>query len=194
MLQLTPLGPGVLGPELPRLRMSFQADPHCRDSLAAWLEAQHAQVPSDQLVVVHQWCPRFKRELRLNFQDLNQVAKARAAATQGVTARGAAAAELAAARQQVEDSSDAALPAAIARLVAARTAFAAIQQAEELLAQQRRRQQWVHAGERPNPVMTSMLHPRKGAGQLHCWPACTWFWTSGGGWSQSRQHSRSAVC
>jgi hypothetical protein len=131
--------------------------------LAAWLEQQQSEVPTDQLAVVQQWWPNFKRQLRLKVQDLNQVAKARREASEGATARGTAAAELGAARQQVEDSSDATLPAAIDRMVAARTAFAQIQQAEEAMAKQQRKQQWVHMGERPNPVMTSMLRPPKGA-------------------------------
>jgi hypothetical protein len=48
-------------------------------------------------------------------------------------------------------------------MVAARTAFAQIQQAEEAIARQQRKQQWVHIGERPNPVMTSILRPPNGA-------------------------------
>jgi hypothetical protein len=143
--------------------LSLQSDAYCRRRLAEWLEQQQAEVPTDQLAVVQQWWPTFKRQLRLKVQDLNQVAKGRRETSEDATARGAAATELVAARQQVEDSSDVTLPAAIDRMVAARTAFAQIQQAEEAIARQQRQQQWVHIGERPNPVMTSMLRPPKGA-------------------------------
>jgi hypothetical protein len=65
LMQLLPDGPGVLGPRLPRLRLSLQSDAYCRRRLGEWLEQQQAEVPTDQLAVVQQWRPTFKRQLRL---------------------------------------------------------------------------------------------------------------------------------
>jgi hypothetical protein len=55
--QLQPRGPGVLGPGLRRLRMSFQRDAQCRAEMQAWLVSQ--QPPADAATLVDQWWPAF---------------------------------------------------------------------------------------------------------------------------------------
>lgn len=158
VLQLLPSGPGVMGPGLPKLKLSMQSDGYCRGQLAAWLEEQLTACPEDQHAAV-QWWPSFERMLRLKVSDLNQVARQRKTAAEGLTSRGAAKAALQAAKEKVDAASSAALPAAIDALMAARTTWAQILTAEENLAKQRRKQQWVHSGERPSPVMTARLRP-----------------------------------
>lgn len=163
VMQLLPSGPGVLGPGLPKLRLSLQGDRQCEQQLAAWLTEQEAAMPADDLSVVG-WWSGFKQRLRLKVQALNREARDRRA-NQGAEARRREAwAAVQASRQRLAHCSDgAAASAAVARLQADATALASLLTQEEAVMQQRRRQQWVHSGERPHPAMTKMLRPSQGA-------------------------------
>lgn len=161
MAQLQPRGPGVLGPGLKRLRMSFQANAACRSAMQQWLVSQ--QPPADAASVISQWWPAFKRQLAAKMIELNRQAKQAQAAQPPAAQQAAAAAAVLAAHAQLETCSEAALPATLDAAVQARTQLAELQQQQEECQRQRRRQQWVHQGERPGPAMTRILKPPKGA-------------------------------
>jgi len=162
VLQLLPGSPGVFGPGLKRLRLSFMADAQCRLDMRTWLVQQ--QPPAgDAAAVLDDWYPTFKTELVDKIEALNALARQRSAAQAGAVARAAAAATLLAAQQQLQQCAEAAVPAALQAVMTAREGFALIQQADEALAQQRRRQQWVHGGERPSPAMSRIMSPPKAA-------------------------------
>ena len=164
VVQLLPGQPGVFGPGLPRLRMSLLCDPQCQQDLADWLTAQAASMPTDPLVLVQQWWLPFKDNLRTKVQELNRAARDRRAGQPQATQRRAAWEAVTAARSQVAECQDPAqLPAAMAQLQAATETLAQLLAEEEAVLQQRRREQWVHAGERPHPVMTKMVRPSQGA-------------------------------
>jgi hypothetical protein len=68
--QLQPRGPGVLGPGLQRLRISFQRDVQCRAAMQAWLVSQ--QPPTDAATLIDHWWPAFKRRLAAKFAERNR--------------------------------------------------------------------------------------------------------------------------
>eukprot|EP00775_Hariotina_reticulata_P015073 gene15073-biopygen1047 len=96
-------------------------------------------------------------------QHLNHQRQQQQHNTQAAVQRAAAAAAVHAAHQQLAACDQPAVPAALDALVTARHAFASIQASEERVAQQRRRQQWVHNGERPGPLLSQVLKPPKAA-------------------------------
>ena len=161
MAQLQPRGPGVMGPGLRRLRLSFQAAAACRSAMQRWLVSQ--QPPADATAVVTQWWPAFKQQLAAKIVELNRQAKQLQTAQPPAAQHAAAVTAVLAAHVQLETCSTAALPATLASVVHARTQLAELQQQQEELQRQRRRQQWVHQGERPGPAMTRILKPPKGA-------------------------------
>lgn len=162
MMQLAPDQPGVFGPGLRKLRLTFLPDAACKADLAAWLAAQ--ELPADDRHLLDTWWPAFKQQLTHKVQQLNAIAKQHAAGLSAGQQRAAAAAAVVCAHAAVERCTDAELPATLQRLMAARHQFAAMQADQEDWARTTRRQQWIHAGERPNPVMTRILRPPKAAG------------------------------
>eukprot|EP00775_Hariotina_reticulata_P015138 gene15138-biopygen1659 len=129
--------------------------------MQAWLTAQ--QPPSDPAALVDNWWPAFKAGLVSQVQHLNHQRQQQQHNTQAAVQRATAAAAVHAAHQQLAACDQPAVPAALDALVTARHAFASIQASEERVAQQRRRQQWVHNGERPGPLLSQVLKPPKAA-------------------------------
>eukprot|EP00775_Hariotina_reticulata_P011420 gene11420-biopygen13301 len=161
LLQLLSRHPGQFGPGIARLRLSFLDCSVTRDAMQAWLTAQ--QPPSDPAALVDNWWPAFKVGLVSQVQHLNHQRQQQQHNTQAAVQRATAAAAVHAAHQQLAACDQPAVPAALDALVTARHAFASIQASEERVAQQRRRQQWVHNGERPGPLLSQVLKPPKAA-------------------------------
>ena len=163
VLQLLPAGPGMMGPGLPKLRLSMLGVLQCEQQLAAWLLAEEAAMPSDQAAIIV-WWGNFKRRLQRKVLELNQAAKAWRAAHGSEARRREAWDAVQTARRDLAQCQDPAqVPVVVAQLQTASEALARLLTQEENSMRQRRRQQWVHLGERPHPAMTRMLQPSKGA-------------------------------
>lgn len=160
-VQLLPAHTGVLGPGLPRLRLSLQPDAHCRQCLRDWLTSQQPPAAADELV--DSWWPTFTARLRDKVRELNSLARSRQAGLSRAAQRASFTAALFTANARLHDCSDSELSAALSAVVDNRSRLATLQAEDEVVAQERRRQRWVHSCERPSPVMTRQLQPPKAA-------------------------------
>ena len=165
VVQLLPAHVGAVGPGLPRLRLTLQSDPVCRQTLHAWLALQ--QPPDSPEMVLDAWWPAFKQQLQQQVCNLNYVARQRRAGRSQPATQAAVTAQLAAARARLETCPDADLSDTLQHVVASASQLATLQQEAEALQRGRRRQDWVHSGERPSPIMSKLLQPPKGGTYIH---------------------------
>ena len=108
------------------------------------------------------WWPRFKRRLAVKARELDARAAQAAAARPAAVA--AAAAALAAACARVEAGEEGALP----EVVGARRQYAAASRAAAGEGVARARHEWLHAGERPCPLLTALTRPPTGSRRIPC--------------------------
>ena len=154
VLELLPARPpAAAGRGVPRARLDFLSDAGLERRFSAWLSAQVQTAPSDAAALLA-WWPGFKRRL-LGCARALQAAWRNGGPEQGdgalVQQVKDAVAQLgrASGQQQVE--------VALGRVAASRAALRFSQQRVWQSSERLLRQQWLHAGERPQPVITEQL-------------------------------------
>ncbi|KAI3437676.1 hypothetical protein D9Q98_000126 [Chlorella vulgaris] len=154
-LTLVGLLPSGVGPGLRRARLGFFSSPALLLQMTAWLTAQLAEAPADDLAFLL-WWPPFKRRWLSKCGELHAASR--------LVAQGAEAAgdQLAGLHMALDGGDDAVLPA----IIAARQRFVEAAAASEAEAATRRRQQWLHAGERPSKPLTRRLRSKRSAGAV----------------------------
>jgi len=165
VMTLLPLAHGALGPGLQRKHVSFIKDFQCRDVMQQWLTSQ--QPPNDPTLLLDQWYPTFLTDLNGKIDELNRSAAHHRTAHRTADYASAVAA-LTLGHQQLSTCSDAALLGVLAVLSTARANLANLQATAEAHEQSCRRQQWVHSGERPGPLLSKILKPPKAATYIRC--------------------------
>ncbi|KAL4852850.1 Transposon TX1 uncharacterized protein [Chlorella vulgaris] len=151
-LTLVGLLPSGVGPGLRRARLGFFSSPALLLQMTAWLTAQLAEAPADDLAFLL-WWPPFKRRWLSKCGELHAASRLMA---QGAEAAGD---QLAGLHMALDGGDDAVLPA----IIAARQRFVEAAAASEVEAATRRRQQWLHAGERPSKPLTRRLRSKRSA-------------------------------
>lgn len=150
-----PLGPGVR-----RARLSaIWGNAAMRLQLQQTIQQLAAEAPADPATLLI-WWPSFKGRVLNACQSLARQARA---ASQGPLAqqRAAAANAIQAAFVAVQESGTVEeAAAALSQVTAARQQWCACVQQQAAAQEWQRRKEWVHAGERPNPVFTAVLNPR----------------------------------
>ncbi|KAI3427913.1 hypothetical protein D9Q98_006305 [Chlorella vulgaris] len=154
-LTLVGLLPSGVGPGLRRARLGFFSSPALLLQMTAWLTAQLAEAPADDLAFLL-WWPPFKRRWLSKCGELHAASRLMA---QGAEAAGD---QLAGLHMALDGGDDAVLPA----IIAARQRFVEAAAASEAEAATRRRQQWLHAGERPSKPLTRRLRSKRLAGAV----------------------------
>jgi exonuclease III len=159
VLELLPArSQAAAGRGVPRARLDFLADASLERRFSAWLSAQVQAAPSDAAALLA-WWPGFKRRVLGCTRALQAawrssgpgpsssvlVQQVRDAVAQLGRANG---------QQQVE--------AAMGRVAASRAALRFSQQRVWQSSERLLRQQWLHAGERPQPVITEQLRALDG--------------------------------
>ncbi len=140
------------GPGLPRARLHFLDCPGLREEMLAWLEQSAGGAPETPAALLA-WWPSFKSALVARTNQLSRVARDRV--IRAAYAEVDALQEAAAAFAEVEQG----VPGAAARAASARSraAVAAVQASQPLV--RRTRHTWLRTGERPSPVVTSLVRP-----------------------------------
>ncbi|KAI3432715.1 hypothetical protein D9Q98_004258 [Chlorella vulgaris] len=154
-LTLVGLLPSGVGPGLRRARLGFFSSPALLLQMAAWLTAQLAAAPADDLAFLL-WWPPFKRRWLSKCGELHAASRLMA---QGAEAAGD---QLAGLHVALDGGDDAVLPA----IIAARQRFVEASAASEAEAATRRRQEWLHAGERPSKALARRLRSKRLAGAV----------------------------
>ena len=165
VMTLLPVGHGALGPGLKSKRLPFNSDVGCRTAMQQWLVSQ--QPPDDPAVLLDQWYPAFLTNLCAKIDELNSAAAHHRAAARAAD-YAATIAMMTLGHQQLATCADAALMGVMAVLLTARTNLARLKMTAEQHEQQHRRQQWVHSGERPGPLLSKLLKPPKAATYIRC--------------------------
>jgi hypothetical protein len=138
------------------------ADPEAKAELQQYAAQLAAEAPQEDAQLLA-WYPVAKGKLLQQCMSLSKQVRQRQAASQ-MQPRQAATAALVAAYEAVEGSA-AGQPTEVALLqvVHARQQWRDTVTHQAQLDEWRRRKEWVHPGERPNPVLTGMLNPKQAA-------------------------------
>ena len=120
-----------------------------------------ARMPADDAGLLA-WWPGFKQDLAAKARELDARAVLAAAARPAALAEAAAALE--AAGKRVERGEDGALPGFVEK----RRQYASAARAAAEGASDRARHEWLHAGERPCPLLTAMTRPPASSRHIPC--------------------------
>ena len=152
LLELGPKRPEAVGSGLPRARTDFmRRHRDLAEDLRQEAERLASAAPADDYAFLI-WWPRFKAALRVRARHLRRIARAADSALtqQEVAAR----ALLVQAHDRIAQGLD-----ALQLAVDARARFVAAAMSASKAAHMRERYQWLHAGERPSPVLTRLMRP-----------------------------------
>ena len=167
VLQLCARRAASQGRGLPRARVQrIWEVPAVRQVLEQRLQEMAQEAPQDQQALLD-WWPIFKRRCLVLCMQLGREARTHSLGV-GMQQRQAAQAQLVAAFDAVERGvQPAQLPAALQQVLQAREHWRGQVAAQAQSAEWSRRREWVHGGERPNPVLTSQVRPRAPREQQH---------------------------
>lgn len=148
----------AVGPGLPRVRMHFAKVEGLRTELVLWLGQQAGAAPADPAGLLA-WWPGFKRRLATKARRLSAAARAERLGLVGA----AAAAQQAMQQANTVVDQGAGDPGALDALVTARRQYAAAAAAAGAYHARAVRATWLHAGERPCPLLTRLVRPPQDA-------------------------------
>ena len=147
-------GAAEVGPGLRRVRLHFAKHEDLEDEFSKWLEGEQQRMPpAPDHQAVLRWWPGLKARVAIKARQLNQRVADRL--RQAPAAVAAAEQEVEAALAEVEQGTE----GATARLLEARRAWRAAARPFAAKAEGAARRSWLHAGERPCPLLTRLLSP-----------------------------------
>ena len=162
-LHLRPAEPPAVGPGMRRTRVYFCRYEGLKAAFADWLEGQVEHAPRDNDSALLQWWPGFKQAMAIKAAALNKAAR-----TARLSASAACASAKAAFQTAMEAAESDPSPATLAAATSARRAYvSALLQDAELPAREAR-QEWLHTGERPCPLLTKLTRPPQASRLIPC--------------------------
>lgn len=159
VMRLRAAGPETVGRGLPRTRMYFTKDAGLKTTFAEWLLVQSELAPTDHHALLLWWAT-FKGDVAAKASALNAES---AAIHQAHSAAAAAAKAALAGALEAVDAGGACGDATLAAVASARRRLADVWRRDAEAPALATRQEWLHTGERPCPLITQLTRPPQAA-------------------------------